>query len=471
MAGLANLFTKEAFLLARKRLRENGIFVQMFHSYQMDWFTFALVGRTFSEVFPNSILAVTYPSAPGTIRGSNDYLMIGVNGESRLLFTDENESSAYTEQSKHITLADPRLLARLVVSEDLKKLFGPGPLHTDNSPLLEFSAPKQMYKDDSAIEETIMSNGWLSQETRAILADIASVEDQISFSAFALSIFQPFHNMVALQKATPPQTKRYYSLVENYCFHSPMNDYSLFTDPRLREKCISLQIEALQDNLNLLPDKTIAYNRLGNNYDMLGEIDQAITYYQKATVDNPHPEGIYYNLGMAYRKKGDLDRAIENYMKALDLNPDYAEARNNLGYAYLKKGEVERAIQELTKALSLDPNLAEAYNNLGNAYISKDELESAIAEYEQAIVVNPDFAPAHFNLGVAYRRQGQLERAIAKLQEVLVLNPAYGKAHYQLGIAYYYDKQYKLAITHCNKAANLGIKVDPKLLELLKSSG
>lgn len=471
MAGLANLFTKEAFLLARKRLKENGIFVQMFHSYQMDWLTFALVGRTFSEVFPNSILTVTYPGAPGTIRGANDYLMIGVNGERRLLFTDENDRIAYTEQSKNITLSDPRLLARLVVSEDLQKLFGSGPLHTDNNPLLEFSAPKQMYKNDSTIEETIMSNGWLSQETRTVLEEIGDVEDQIAFSAFALSIFQPFYNMVDLHKATTAQKNRFYNLVENYCEQSPVSDYSIFMDQLLSERCIARQINALNDNLSLLSDKTMAYNYLGNTYDLLGKIDQSITCYQKAIANNPQPEGIYYNLGMAFRKKGDLDGAIEQYEKALALKPDFAEARNNLGYAYLKKGELDRAIRELTKAISIDPNLAEAYNNLGNAYLKKGESGRAIAEYERAIAVNQYFAPAHLNLGVIYRREGQLERAIAKLQRALVINPSYGKAHYQLCIAYYYDKQYELARTHCSKAAELGVTVNPKLLESLKSSG
>jgi spermidine synthase len=471
MAGLANLFTKEAFLLAKKRLNENGIFVQMFHSYQMDWFTFALVGRTFSTVFPNSILVVTYPGVPGTIRGANDYLMVGVNGERRLLFADVDKRSAFTEQSTNIALSDPRLLARLVVSEDLQKLFGPGPLHTDNNPLLEFSAPKQMYKNDSGIEENIIARGWLSQETRAILDEISGVDDQISFAAFALSIFQPFHNMVALQKATPSQRDRFYNLVENYCSRSPITNYTLFADDQLRKKCVALQIEAMQDNLHSLPDKAIVYNRLGNAYDMLGEIDQAIASYQKAIEDNPHPEGVYYNLGMAFRKKGDLDRAIAYYKKALDVEPDYAEARNNLGYAYLKKGFVEMAIQELTDALSIDPNLPEAYNNLGNAYIKKGELEKAITEYEQAIAVNPRFASPYYNLGVAYRRKGKLDKAIALLKEALVFNPDYAKAHYQLGIAYYYDKQNSLALTHCKKAEELGFTVDPRLLELLKPTG
>jgi tetratricopeptide (TPR) repeat protein len=350
-------------------------------------------------------------------------------------------------------------------------LFGSGPLHTDNNPLLEFSAPKQMYKNDSAIENNIMSRGWLSQETRAILEEISDVDDQISFAAFALSIFQPFHNMVALQKATPLQRDRFYNLVENYCSRSPINNYTLFADELLREKCVALQIDAMQDNLHSLPDKSIVYNRLGNAYDILGEIDQAIASYQKAIEDNPHPEGVYYNLGMAFRKKGDLDRAIAYYKKALDLKPDYAEARNNLGYAYLKKGFVEMAIEELTDALSIDPNLPEAYNNLGNAYVKKGELEKAIAEYEQAIAVNPRFASPYYNLGVAYRRKGKLDKAIAMLQEALVFNPDYAKAHYQLGIAYYYDKQNSLALTHCKKAEELGFTVDPKLLELLKPTG
>jgi spermidine synthase len=471
MAGLANLFTKEAFLLARKRLNENGIFVQMFHSYQMDWFTFALVGRTFSTVFPDSILAVTYPGAPGTIRGSNDYLMVGIKGKRRLLFEGADKRSVFTEQSRNIVLPDPRLLARLVVSEDLQTLFGPGPLHTDNNPLLEFSAPKQMYKNDSSIEDNIMSKGWLSQETQAILEQVSDVEGQISFSAFAFSIFQPFNNMVALQKATSSQKDRFYNLVENYCARTPVNNYALFADDLLREKCVTLQIDAMQDNLHDLSDKTTVYNRLGNAYDMLGEIDKAVASYEKALADNPHPEGVYYNLGMAFSKKGDLDRAIEYYKKALDLKPDYAEARNNLGYAYLKKGFVEMAIQEFADALSVDPTLPEAYNNLGNAYIKKGDLGKAIAKYEQAIVVNPRFASAYYNLGVAYRRKGQLDKAIAMLKEAVVFDPDYAKAHYQLGIAYYYDKQKNLARIHCNKAEELGFRVDPKLLELLKPTG
>jgi len=37
MAGLASLFTRDFFELARARLNDGGIFVQFAHAYEMDW--------------------------------------------------------------------------------------------------------------------------------------------------------------------------------------------------------------------------------------------------------------------------------------------------------------------------------------------------------------------------------------------------------------------------------------------------
>ncbi|MFA6472465.1 MAG: fused MFS/spermidine synthase, partial [Candidatus Latescibacterota bacterium] len=77
MAGLANLFTREFFELVKNRLNDKGIFVQWVHSYQMDWNTFTLIGRTFQKVFPNGNLART--SDTGV-----DFLLIGFKGDNGL---------------------------------------------------------------------------------------------------------------------------------------------------------------------------------------------------------------------------------------------------------------------------------------------------------------------------------------------------------------------------------------------------
>ena len=56
MSGLANLYSLDFFRLVRSRLNENGVFGQWIQSYEIDWDTFVLMGRTFKEVFPEGVL-------------------------------------------------------------------------------------------------------------------------------------------------------------------------------------------------------------------------------------------------------------------------------------------------------------------------------------------------------------------------------------------------------------------------------
>ncbi len=471
MAGLANLFTEECFTLARNRLKPGGIFVQMFHSYQMDWSTFSLLGRTFSKVFPHSILMITLPAAHNTIRPGNDYLFIGFNGTNGFDRDAAAKAIAYTRQSNNIALTDPELLYRLVVSEDLVRLFGSGPLHTDNHPLLEFAAPKAMYTSDPSIEKNLSARRRLSRETESILKKINDVEDQIAFSAFALSIYQPFQDMIDLEKATPDQRDRFARLMEDYCSRSPVDNYDIFSDRDLMERCVSRQIETAKKNISRAPDKAYVYDRLGTASAAVGNPDQAVAYYQKALEVNPRSPGVLYNLGISYGNRGDSDAAIACYQRALAISPGFVRALNNLGNAYIAKGEVTQAVEALTRALAVDPGFAEAHNNLGNAYLKQGALDKAIAEYERAVGLWPGFAEAHYNLGMVYGKKKQPVESIAALKRAVELQPTYAKAHYRLAIAYYRDKQYALARQHCDKAVELGAVVDPELIERLKPHG
>ncbi|MHC4418805.1 MAG: spermidine synthase, partial [Planctomycetota bacterium] len=152
MAGLATLFTRDFFELAEDRLNQNGIFVQFIHSYEMDWYSFAIVGRTFARVFPNSLLLATAPSTLG-----DDYMLIGFKGTDRVRLENSKAKLPFISRLKNVALSDPKLLYRLIVSEDLRNLFGVGPINTDNFPLLEFAAPKLMYQSDPELIRKIQS--------------------------------------------------------------------------------------------------------------------------------------------------------------------------------------------------------------------------------------------------------------------------------------------------------------------------
>jgi tetratricopeptide (TPR) repeat protein len=61
----------------------------------------------------------------------------------------------------------------------------------------------------------------------------------------------------------------------------------------------------------------------------------------------------YINRGVTSYEKGQLDRAISDYNKALEINPRFAEAYSDRGVAYYFKREYEKSWEDVKKAQSL----------------------------------------------------------------------------------------------------------------------
>jgi spermidine synthase len=427
MAGLAALFTSEFFALAEDRLNEDGIFVQFIHSYQMDWPTFALVGRTFAQVFPNSVLVITAPSNVG-----NDYLLVGFKGKDRLILENAERKLPYVQQSKNITLSDPRLLYRLIVSEDVQGFFGRGPVNTDSWPVLEFAAPKLLYHSDPMIERNIRAKRWLSPATRDIIQQVtADINAQIDFAAYALSVYRPFSDMVDLEKATPLQKKRFFELMEVYCANNPM-DYSIFKDEELKQRCCSIQIEAIQNRLNLSAGKKEPYFYLANLYYMMDALDEAIAKYSTLLQFEPGNAEAHSNLGIALIRQNKVDEAIKHFKEALRIKPDFAEAHGNLAYALVRQGKLGEAVKEYYEVIQMLPDNSYAHNDLGIILLQQGRLDEAIQHFQEALRNEPDFARAHYNLGTAYARQGKLEEAIEHFKEALRINSDFADARESL---------------------------------------
>ena len=94
---------------------------------------------------------------------------MGYKGELRHELDVAQRNLPYAQRSNNIVLSDARLIYRMILSEDLRALFGEGPVNTDDTPLLEFAAPKLLYQIDPAIQQNIMARGRLSIETKSII--------------------------------------------------------------------------------------------------------------------------------------------------------------------------------------------------------------------------------------------------------------------------------------------------------------
>ena len=331
MAGLATLFTADFFNLVKQHLNDNGIFAQFIHTYQMDWSTFALVGRTFAQVFPNSLLMRTNPSSLGP-----DFLLIGFKNKGGLEEQVAAQNLRYAKRSKNVVLKNHHLFYHLIISEDLQRLFGNGPINTDARPLLEFSAPKLLYTKDPMIHEELTKNRSLRKESLAIINEAATDTDfQIDFAEFALSVIRPelsFQNPVDMTRTTPPQKKRLYGLLENFCANHVVTDFSLFGDDGLKGMCISAQIEKAQQMLPVSSDKTPLYLHLGALYSEIGMPDEALRYLTEALNKDPDKADVHYDMALFLSKQGRTADAVKHYSEALDLSPYYSDASNNLAW-------------------------------------------------------------------------------------------------------------------------------------------
>jgi spermidine synthase len=392
MAGMADLFTREFFQTAKNRLTKNGIYVQWFHCYQMDWQTFSLIGRTFASVFSNGMLV---SCEPGGL--SKDFLLVGFKGENQPDWQQARANAAYAQKSVNINLARPELIARMIVSENLNTFFGTGEVNTYNRPVLEYAAPKLMYcgpeTRQNLLAEIARRSG-MSAQTRLVAKNMQEdIDRQIEFAAYALSVHSPFENMVDLSLATSAQRRRYTNLLESYCAENPM-DLGLVKDKALLSHLREIQIKSIKEKLPDMAYKGEAHKYLASLLADAGRTNQAVFHYKKALKTDPDDARSHNDLGFIFYGTGDYEKAVFHYKKALEIRPGFVTALGNMAFASLQKNQPEQALSCFKKILSLRPDMAESHYYAGQILAQMKRYDQAETHFKNAVRINPGLAPA-----------------------------------------------------------------------------
>ncbi len=144
-------------------------------------------------------------------------------------------------------------------------------------------------------------------------------------------------------------------------------------------------VEAYAKAIDLRPFYADAHVGLGDARAAKGEVDAAVTAYQKALIFNPaNPRG-YMSLGkIYYTEKGLYYESVTAYKKAIELDGQSVEARMGLGEVYEDKGLYREAVEEYKKVIELDAKHTGALYNLALVYEKVDPKE-AIVQWEKYI--------------------------------------------------------------------------------------
>ncbi len=147
MAGVANLFSREHYRTAASRLRPGGVFCQWLHAYSMSEDDLRMIVNTFSGEFRQASLWTSlYP----------DLVLIGSDAPGSFDFTSIRrgfeDRRVREDMARHGGIRAPEALFAtfLLGDAELRQLAAGARVHTDDHPHLEFSAPRNLYRDTAA---------------------------------------------------------------------------------------------------------------------------------------------------------------------------------------------------------------------------------------------------------------------------------------------------------------------------------
>jgi len=86
----------------------------------------------------------------------------------------------------------------------------------------------------------------------------------------------------------------------------------------------------------------------------------------------------YRQDGYEKQQRGDLDGAVSAYQKAASLDPSYPTPHNDLGVLLEQMGRMEEAQKAYEQALAIDPNYLKAHANLAMLFERLGDREQAI---------------------------------------------------------------------------------------------
>lgn len=172
----------------------------------------------------------------------------------------------------------------------------------------------------------------------------------------------------------------------------------------------------------------------------MGDVDSALSYYQKAIYIDPLYAPAYNDLGVLNEAKGNLDLAEQNYLRAIELDSYYLASYYNLASLYEKKGQPVRALyywkQRIEKGLRGELwtekarenllNLAKKYPDVRNEIIRMEaaELDQEVLAIKQSEFENRiTLSRQHFAAGKKYIEEKEFRKAIEEFDSALRLTP------------------------------------------------
>ncbi|MFZ2170315.1 MAG: tetratricopeptide repeat protein [Methylococcaceae bacterium] len=253
-----------------------------------------------------------------------------------------------------------------------------------------------------------------TQEIKALPALLELAQDSASpaiVRATAITLVAPLMQpelltfaRSQLQDADPSVRIAALGLIESV---DPVNRI-LAASPLLADPVRGVRMEAARI-LADVPDSQIPASRFSARKSAIAEYLD----YLKLNADWP-AENV--NLGNLYLRQGNLEAAITAYERALALDPRFVGAYVNLADAYRQQRRDDEGEKQLRKGLSWSPWSADLHHALGLLLVRKASNTEALNELAEAAKLAPDNARYAYVYAIGLNSAGKQREALAVLK-------------------------------------------------------
>jgi tetratricopeptide (TPR) repeat protein len=157
-----------------------------------------------------------------------------------------------------------------------------------------------------------------------------------------------------------------------------------------RKGDLNNSIAALQNARTSMPDSTVVISTLALALDSAGRKQEAKAAYEQCLKIEPRNGVALNNLAfLLAENNGDLDQALTYAQRAKQLLPQLFEVSDTLGWIYLKKQLTDQAIDQFRDIVAKQPQHSTYRYHLGMAYAQKGDRMKAVQELNVALKSNP----------------------------------------------------------------------------------
>ena len=404
MAGVSALFTREFFASVRSRLAPGGVFCQWGHLYNMSEADLATLLATFGDVFPNASVFVISEA---------DILIIGGDTPSGLRparlegLAELARLDLAASGLSALSLASIPTVPLSKLSEWLQGALR----HTDDAPVLDFSAPRSIHAQTAAANRRKLipddalfdlasvkmrlsvlgasgSSEWAYAVTEsAVTRGIVDRDIGLEYVKGAVRLRRVEAAEATLSAALARSPTSALFLTQALLYWNTARPerslQSLEAASRLDPKdpapyLLAAEIQSAASNLQAMRKllaRVLAVDR--SNVEAIGlaaeaefkdgRLEPAARLAEGALGLGPREPRALEVHALALAQLGRVAEARNAFLTLLEVSPDSPVSRNNFGVFELQQGNIAAAARLFKDAVDLDPSNLDGYRGLKEA--------------------------------------------------------------------------------------------------------